>query len=127
MHEIVCVGDVHEGLNFDFRIDPEIEVQALVDGAHADDFVHPGLRKGPELLIMSTRRSAKVSNHYATLAPPEWPGNTIPSPRVGSIRITRQSWRPIRRARSRVGGRPRSEGLGLETSKALLTEGWRRF
>ena len=23
MHEIVCVGDVHEGLNFDFRIDPE--------------------------------------------------------------------------------------------------------
>src|SRR5256885_4280663 len=22
MHEIVCVGDVHEGLNFDFRIDP---------------------------------------------------------------------------------------------------------
>jgi len=23
MHEIVCVGDVHAGLNFDFRIDPE--------------------------------------------------------------------------------------------------------
>ena len=23
MHEIVCVGDVHEGLNFDYRIDPE--------------------------------------------------------------------------------------------------------
>jgi len=23
MHEIVCVGDVHEGLNFDFRLDPE--------------------------------------------------------------------------------------------------------
>ena len=23
MHEIVCVGDVHEGLTFDFRIDPE--------------------------------------------------------------------------------------------------------
>ncbi len=23
MHEIVCVGDVHEGLHFDFRIDPE--------------------------------------------------------------------------------------------------------
>ncbi len=23
MHEIVCVGDVHEGLSFDFRIDPE--------------------------------------------------------------------------------------------------------
>ena len=23
MHEIVCVGDVHEGLNFEFRIDPE--------------------------------------------------------------------------------------------------------
>ena len=23
MHEIVCMGDVHEGLNFDYRIDPE--------------------------------------------------------------------------------------------------------
>src|SRR5947207_2798304 len=83
-------------------IDPEIEVQTLVDVAHADDFVHPGLRKGPVLLIMSTRRSAKVSNDYATLAAPEWPGNTIPSPRVGSIRITRQSWRPIPREASRM-------------------------
>src|SRR5439155_26371250 len=44
------------------RIDAEIEVQALVDVAHADYFVHRGLRKGPVLLIMSTRRSAKVSN-----------------------------------------------------------------
>src|SRR5947208_16191267 len=44
------------------RIDPEIEVQTLVDVANAYDFVHPGLRKGPVLLIMSTRRSAKVSN-----------------------------------------------------------------
>src|SRR5437667_4106950 len=108
------------------RIDPEIKVQPLVDVANAHDFVHPGLRKGPVLLIMSTRRSAKVSNDYATLAAPEWPGNTIPSPRVGSIRITSHSWRPIRRARSRVGGRPRSEGLGSETNWVRLTQGWRR-
>jgi DNA repair exonuclease SbcCD nuclease subunit len=26
MHEIVCVGDVHEGLSFDYRIDPETGV-----------------------------------------------------------------------------------------------------
>src|SRR5947207_209137 len=44
------------------RIDPEIEAQAFVDIAHADDFVHPGRAKGAILLIMSTRRSAKVSN-----------------------------------------------------------------
>src|SRR2546425_10356039 len=48
-----------------FRIDPEVEAQALVDIAHADDFVHPGVRKAALLLIMSTRRSAKVSNDAA--------------------------------------------------------------
>src|SRR3989475_4057056 len=45
-----------------FRIDPEVETQALVDIAHADNLVHPGVRKAAWLLIMSTRRSAKVSN-----------------------------------------------------------------
>src|SRR2546428_9987005 len=43
-------------------IEPEIETQTFVDIAHADDFVHPGVRKGTILLIMSTRPSAKVSN-----------------------------------------------------------------
>src|SRR5438552_6821219 len=43
-------------------IEPEIEAQTFVDIAHADDFVHPGVRKGTILLIMSTRPSAKVSN-----------------------------------------------------------------
>src|SRR3989442_9604123 len=46
-----------------FRIDPEIEAQAFVDIAHADDLVHPGVRKAALLLIMSTRWSAKVSNN----------------------------------------------------------------
>src|SRR5436309_13570263 len=54
-----------------FRIDPEVEAQALVDIAHADDLVHPGVRKAAWLLIMSTRRSAKVSNDAArTLGDP---------------------------------------------------------
>src|SRR2546425_9976243 len=48
-----------------FRIDPEVETQALVDIAHTDDLVHPGVRKATWLLIMSTRRSAKVSNDAA--------------------------------------------------------------
>src|SRR2546425_13194401 len=45
------------------RIDPEIEAQSFVDIAHADDLVHPGVRKAALLLIMCTRWSAKVSNH----------------------------------------------------------------
>src|SRR2546429_2475330 len=59
-----------------FRIDPEVETQALVDIAHTDDLVHPGVRKATWLLIMSTRRSAKVSNDAArTLRdPPPLPG-----------------------------------------------------
>src|SRR3989441_2061614 len=59
-----------------FRIDPEVETQALVDIAYADDLVHPGVRKATWLLIMSTRRSAKVSNDAArTLpGPPPLPG-----------------------------------------------------
>src|SRR3989475_10484734 len=48
--------------NSGVRIEPEIEAQTFVDTAHADDFVHPGVRKGTILLIMSTRPSAKVSN-----------------------------------------------------------------
>src|SRR2546426_7456578 len=48
-----------------FRNDPEDETQALVDIAHTDDLVHPGVRKATWLLIMSTRRSAKVSNDAA--------------------------------------------------------------
>jgi len=36
-----------------------------VDIAYADDFVHPGVRKAAMLLIISTRRSAKVSNDAA--------------------------------------------------------------
>src|SRR5205807_1954673 len=86
------------------RIDPEIEVQALVDVAHADDFVHPGLRKGPVLLIMSTRRSAKVSNDCGS----GWHRGrrtVIPSSEVGSTRTTRQPWPWSRRGRSPGGGR----------------------
>src|SRR5207247_5797964 len=97
-----------------------------VDVAHRDHLVHPGLRQGSELLILSKRRRPNVSNDYATLAVPEWRGNTITSRRVESIRIKPQSWRQIRRARSRVGGRPRSERVGSETSRAPQTEGWRR-
>src|SRR2546426_1112550 len=59
-----------------FRIDPEVETQALVDIAHTDDLVHPGVRKATWLLIMSTRRSAKVSNDAARNLrdPPPLPG-----------------------------------------------------
>src|SRR2546428_12334288 len=48
--------------NSGVRIERESEAQTFVDIAHADDFVHPGVRKGTILLIMSTRPSAKVSN-----------------------------------------------------------------
>lgn len=36
MHDIVCVGDVHEGLNFDFRIDPETGVSERAKDIHAN-------------------------------------------------------------------------------------------
>ena len=36
MHEIVCVGDVHEGLNFDFRIDPETGISARALDLHGN-------------------------------------------------------------------------------------------
>lgn len=34
MHDIVCVGDVHEGLNFDFRIDPETGISERAMDLH---------------------------------------------------------------------------------------------
>src|SRR2546429_2276881 len=69
-----------------FRIDPEAETQALVDIAHTDDLVHPGVRKATWLLIMSTRRSAKVSNDAArTLrGPPPLPGR---APGLGAEQV----------------------------------------
>ena len=36
MHEIVCVGDVHEGLNFDFRIDPETGISERAMDLHGN-------------------------------------------------------------------------------------------
>ncbi len=36
MHEIVCVGDVHEGLNFDFRIDPETGISERALDLHGN-------------------------------------------------------------------------------------------
>lgn len=36
MHEIVCVGDVHEGLTFDFRIDPETGISERVLDLHGN-------------------------------------------------------------------------------------------
>jgi len=36
MHEIVCVGDVHEGLNFDFRIDPETGISDRAMDLHGN-------------------------------------------------------------------------------------------
>lgn len=36
MHEIVCVGDVHEGLNFDFRLDPETGLSERVFDLHGN-------------------------------------------------------------------------------------------
>ncbi len=36
MHEIVCVGDVHEGLNFDFRLDPETGLSERVLDLHGN-------------------------------------------------------------------------------------------
>lgn len=36
MHEIVCVGDVHEGLSFDFRIDPETGVSERALDLHGN-------------------------------------------------------------------------------------------
>ena len=34
MHEIVCVGDVHEGIPFDFRIDPETGISERAMDLH---------------------------------------------------------------------------------------------
>lgn len=36
MHEIVCVGDVHEGLPFDFRIDPETGISERALDLHGN-------------------------------------------------------------------------------------------
>ncbi len=36
MHEIVCVGDVHEGLSFDFRIDPDTGISERVLDLHGN-------------------------------------------------------------------------------------------
>ena len=36
MHEIVCVGDVHEGLKFDFRIDPETGISERAMDLHGN-------------------------------------------------------------------------------------------
>ena len=36
MHEIVCVGDVHEGLNFDYRIDPDTGISDRAMDLHAN-------------------------------------------------------------------------------------------
>jgi len=36
MHEIVCVADVHEGLGFDFRVDPETGVSDRAIDLHAN-------------------------------------------------------------------------------------------
>src|SRR5256884_10014243 len=36
MHEIVCVGDVHEGLRFDFRIDPETGISERALDLHGN-------------------------------------------------------------------------------------------
>src|SRR5437660_10272645 len=36
MHEIVCVADVHEGLSFDFRIDPETGISARALDLHGN-------------------------------------------------------------------------------------------
>jgi exonuclease SbcD len=36
MHEIVCVGDVHEGLNFGFRIDPETGISERALDLHGN-------------------------------------------------------------------------------------------
>src|SRR3989442_5255379 len=80
-----------------FRIDPEIEAQAFVDIAHADDLVHPGVRKPALLLIMSTRWSAKVSNNphaskeFAAACRRETarPGEPVACPRTGPRREAR--------------------------------------
>jgi exonuclease SbcD len=39
MHEIVCVGDVHAGLNFDYRIDPETGISDRAMDLHRN-FAH---------------------------------------------------------------------------------------
>ncbi len=36
MHEIVCVGDVHEGLSFDFRIDPDTGISERALDLHGN-------------------------------------------------------------------------------------------
>ena len=36
MHEIVCVGDVHEGLSFDFRLDPETGISERALDLHGN-------------------------------------------------------------------------------------------
>src|SRR3989441_10218792 len=36
MHEVVCVGDVHEGLSFDFRIDPETGISERALDLHGN-------------------------------------------------------------------------------------------
>ena len=36
MHEIVCIGDVHEGLSFDFRIDPETGISERALDLHSN-------------------------------------------------------------------------------------------
>src|SRR3989442_14520212 len=82
-----------------FRVDPEIEAQAFVDIAHADDLVHPGVRKATLLLIMSTKRSAKVSNHRSRLGNP---------PPTGRERRVGANGLPVREP----GGAQRYEGFG---------------
>src|SRR2546422_466051 len=36
MHEIVCVGDVHEGLSFDFRLDPDTGISERALDLHGN-------------------------------------------------------------------------------------------
>ena len=36
MHEVVCVGDVHEGLSFDFRLDPETGISERALDLHGN-------------------------------------------------------------------------------------------
>src|SRR5207247_10323971 len=69
------------------RIDPEVEVQAFVDVAHADDLVHPRACKEAALLIMSTRWLAKLSDERRrrrSSSPPDIP--TRADPRLGGQR-----------------------------------------
>src|SRR5437899_2635749 len=97
--------EVHGPLrNSGVRIEPEIETQTFVDIAHADDFVHPGVRKGTILLIMSTRPSAKyrttrgVPTAVASLASR---GTAPPARLVGSPETLRSAMGPGFRASAR--------------------------